>query len=84
MSADELSLGLATYIGAHFSLVGWSMDTGVPIPPSQPEDLPEMTFMQYLDALEIDYLKNIFTCEYSRTEALLHSFGTPPPHFSSI
>lgn len=60
MSAEELSLGLATYIGAHFSLVGWSMDTGVPIPPSQPEDLPDMTFMQYLDALGIGYLKNLF------------------------
>lgn len=67
MSAEEFGLGLATYIGAHFSLVGWSMDTGVPIPPSQPQDLPEMTFMQYMDALGIGYLKNTFTCEQSRT-----------------
>lgn len=62
MTAEELSIGLATYIGAHFSLVGWSMDTGLPIPPSQPEDLPEMTFMEYLEALGIGYLKNLFKC----------------------
>lgn len=70
MSAEELGLGLATYIGAHFSLVGWSMDTGVPIPPSQPQDLPEMTFMQYMDAIGIGYLKNIFTCEQPLTKVL--------------
>lgn len=60
MSREEFAAGIATYIGAHYSLAGWSMDIGVPIPPSQPQDLPDMTFLQYLESIGIGHLKNAF------------------------
>ena len=60
MSADEFAAGIATYVAAHYSLAGWSMDAGVPIPPRQPEELPDMTFMQYLESIGIGHLKNAF------------------------
>lgn len=61
MSRDEFAAGIATYVAAHYSLAGWSMDTGVPIPPKQPQELPDMTFMQYLESIGIGHLKNAFT-----------------------
>ena len=61
MSTEEFTAGIATYVAAHYSLAGWSTNTGVPIPHSQPEDLPSMTFLQYLESIGIGHLKNVFS-----------------------
>ena len=60
MSTEEFTAGIATYVAAHYSLAGWSMDTGVPFPPRKPEDLPEMTFLEYLESIGIGHLENVF------------------------
>lgn len=61
MTEEEFNTGFGTYIAAHYTLSGWSMDTGIPMPPTQPENLPSMTFAEYLEALGIGYLRNIIT-----------------------
>eukprot|EP00904_Undaria_pinnatifida_P000484 jgi/Undpi1/10436/HiC_scaffold_29.g12886.m1 len=65
MSTEEFTAGIATYVAAHYSLAGWSTDTGVPIPHSQPKDLPSMTFFQYLESIGIGHLKNVFSYGHS-------------------
>lgn len=62
LSLDDFGIALGTYAVAHYSLVGWnSLDSTAPIPASIPADLPNMTFLEYLQALGLDVLQNIFT-----------------------
>lgn len=62
ISLDDFAIALGTYVVAHYSLVGWnSLDSATPIPAGFPEDMPNMTFLEYLQALGLDVLQNAFT-----------------------